>query len=440
LQSLAPEGFGPWTPEFVVQGAVSEDCLYLNVWAPTSDHDKAYPVLVWIHGGAFVQGSGSVPIYSGRALAEQGVVVVTINYRLGVMGFFQHPDLGSTPGEVASGNFGLMDQLAALQWVQDNIAALGGDPQAVTLAGQSAGAVSVHALVNSSHSAGLFHRAIAMSGPPSLGLFHSTADAQAQARALAAGTMHHGMAELRSAPAQHILTLASQQPWYGPIIDGTLVPIRPPGSLVGVSPQDVPMLMGQTADENSALDPHFASTDPGDLRQLLKSYFGDQDQRMADLYGLVDGDDAAPIYRSVCTDRWLLSLWAWATQRQQQCRSPIYVYHFEHVPSGPQSERYGSFHTSDVPYCFMTLDASAWRGLTSTDRAISSRTARQWLNFIKTGDPNETGSSDWPIFRHETPMMWSIGATSGPKPMFSAHRLQALTAYVAEGGRLSVLP
>lgn len=163
-QGVTPNGFGPWTHEYVVTSAVSEDCLYLNVWTPAKTSGEKLPVLVWIHGGGFSGGSASVPIYDGSKLAAKGVVVIAINYRLGLYGFLAHPALTAESPAHASGNYGLLDQVAALQWIKANVAAFGGDPDRVTIAGQSAGAMSVHHLIASPLAKGLFAQAIAQSG------------------------------------------------------------------------------------------------------------------------------------------------------------------------------------------------------------------------------------------------------------------------------------
>jgi len=440
-QALMPEGFGPWTHEFVTQGQVSEDCLYLNIWAPARADPAPCPVLVWIHGGAFMQGAGSIPIYNGRALAEHGVVVVTINYRLGALGFFQHPDLALEASGPPNGNFGLMDQLAALAWVQQNIAAFGGDPQCVTLAGQSAGAVSVHALLGSPQAAGLFHRAIAMSGPPALGLVRTLEDGQALAAQLRASDGPSTLADLRALPAQSLLTQASALPWFGPVIDGELVPAWPPGSAADKPLHDVPVLVGQTADELSGLDPRFASDAPDDLQRLLRAYYGEQDSPAWQArYAQRCGADVARTYRAVCTDRWLLALWAWAKARQGGCQSAAFVYHFEHVMPGPDAAVYGSFHTSDVPYAFMTLDAAPERAHAPTDHAVSQALAEHWVRFMRTGNPNPPGAADWPALDAQAPVMWAISSQPGARPMFAPAWLQAFAAHVQAGGPLAILP
>jgi para-nitrobenzyl esterase len=268
-QVLAPQGFGPWTPAFVASGAISEDCLFLNVWAPAAPAATPRPVLVWIHGGGFVQGSGAVPIYHGHALAAQGVIVVTINYRLGVLGFLAHPELtreSETPE--GCGNFGLQDQIAALRWVKSNIAAFGGDPQAVTVAGQSAGALSVHMLLASTLTQGLFQRAVALSGPPELVPVPSHAQAEQSGLAFAAEVQQRDISGLRALPVEQLTRTLGPAPRFGPMVDGALLPAWPPKTDLATWGQPVPMIVGLTADENSGLDPNYGIADPGALARL----------------------------------------------------------------------------------------------------------------------------------------------------------------------------
>lgn len=214
-QAVSPQGFGPWTHEYVVAGDISEDCLFLNVWAPLKK-GKLRPVLVWIHGGGFNSGSGAIPIYHGAALAARGAVVVTINYRVGVFGFLAHPDLTREAGGAPPANFGLMDMVAALRWVKANIAAFGGDPAAVTIAGQSAGAMAVQDLVSAPMAKGLFQRAIGESGLPRA--LTSLGDAEAQGTAFAREKGATSIAALRALPAEALQSSRGGQ--CGPLRSG----------------------------------------------------------------------------------------------------------------------------------------------------------------------------------------------------------------------------
>jgi para-nitrobenzyl esterase len=423
-QPVEPKGFGPWTHEYVVQHDVSEDCLYLNVWAPADDAGSSKPVLVWIHGGAFCQGSGSVAIYDGRALASQGVVVVTINYRLGVLGFLAHPDLGRESGTSAGyGNFGLQDQIAALRWVQANIAAFGGDPDAVTVAGQSAGAVSVHMLMSSPLAAGLFHRAIAQSGPPTLVPIKSREQAEADGLALAAELREPGVRALRALSVQELTRTLAPGPRFGPMVDGVVLPAWPPQLGLAQGTSSVPMIVGQTADENSGLDPDYGSADPARLSLLMQRYFGDQAPQMSAHYLQSASERVDVAYRAASLDRWLTALWHWAEHRWRRGCAPMFAYLFEHIQPGPDAARYGAFHTSEVPYALATLDAAPQRPFTDIDRRVCAITSNYWLNFVKTGNPNGQCLAHWPELDPGSPVMLRIGERVEPADMFSESML-----------------
>jgi para-nitrobenzyl esterase len=410
-QQLAPTGFGPWTTEFVVSGPVGEDCLFLNVWAPGQRAAALRPVLVWIHGGGFVHGSGSVPIYDGRALAERGIVVVTINYRLGVLGFLAHPDLAQESESPAGyGNFGLLDQIAALRWVQANIAAFGGDPGAVTVAGQSAGAVSVHMLVASAGAQGLFQRAIAQSGPPELVPVPTRAQAEATGLAFAAELQQTDLAGLRALSTDALTGRQASGLRFGPMADGSLIPAWPPyaapaNHATWGSP--VPMIIGQTADEDSGLDPDYVNADQAD--------------------------------RDAARERWLAALWHWAYHRGEVTDAPLYAYLFDHCMPGPQAERYGAFHTSDVPYALGTLDALRQRPLTALDHDLSTLMSGYLLDFIRTGNPNGNARPHWPALQADSPISLRISAHSEAVPMFPAERLDAVREHLRRVGTATVL-
>ncbi|MDT7838580.1 carboxylesterase/lipase family protein [Aquabacterium sp. OR-4] len=419
-QAVMPEGFGPWTREYVVQDEVSEDCLYLNVWTPATRAAGPCPVLVWIHGGAFCQGSGSVPIYEGRALAAQGVVVVTLNYRLGVLGFLSHPALSQEDPAQGGGNFGLQDQLAALRWIQDNIAAFGGNPGAVTLAGQSAGALSVHMLVASPRARGLFHRAIAQSGPPTLAPIRNRAEAEADGCAFVDSLQAATPDALRSWPVAALTRTLAPGPRFMPMVDGVLLPAWPPQRSPQHLGSDVPMLVGQTADENSGLDPAYAGDDGTALDALLQRQAGSAAPALAEAYRQACAGDTGAAYHAASRDAWLAALWDWASQRLGHTHSPVYAYHFDHAPPGPETQRYGAFHTAEVPYVMSTLHAAPDRGYSSDDHALSALASRYWLNFVRTGNPNSPGMPPWPALDDRVPRMLRIAPDPTVEPMLSA--------------------
>ena len=290
----------PWTEEFMHQGEVSEDCLYLNVWTQAAYSEQPKPVLVYIHGGAFQEGSGSVAVYDGSSLAQKGLVVVTINYRLGILGFFAHPDLSADSPHQASGNYGLLDQVAALQWVKKNIAAFGGDPENVTVAGQSAGAMSVFLLTASPFAKGLFKRVIVQSDPGGLASFGLTdlrsvaiplSDAEEAGREYVANHNLQSVQEMRIMTTNELSSLPSAR--FSPVIDGVLLT----GDVSTIYDRglqhQVPMMTGFNADEGSAF-PGYGQTTLEEYQKSAHERYDDDGDLFLSLYP-ADSDSAAGI-------------------------------------------------------------------------------------------------------------------------------------------------
>jgi para-nitrobenzyl esterase len=434
-QSVGAKGFGPWTHEYVVQGEASEDCLYLNVWT-TGRAGPPRPVLVWIHGGGFSQGSGSVPIYDGANLAGQGVVVVTINYRLGVFGFLAHPELTADNAGGARGNFGLEDMVAALRWVRANISAFGGDPNAVTIAGQSAGAMAVHDLVVSPMAKGLFQRAIAESGLPSTAPAPPLAEAQKAGAEFARAKGAASLAELRAlTPEQLTAGPALQGPRFFPIADGVVLPASPAELYARGAFADTPMLVGLNADEGSAMSPGYGSGDAAALKGLIARNFAPMADRFAAFYPASTEAERGAASKAVARDSGLAGLWLWARDRIRRGRQPVYAYQFTHAEPGPQAARYGAFHSAEIPYALRTLDKSPERPFTGEDRALSLQVSGYWLAFIRTGDPNGGGRPAWPKLAPEAPKILSLGEPTHARALFDAEKLEAVNALAAAGGR-----
>jgi len=424
-QAVSPQGFGPWTHEYVIQGDISEDCLFLNVWAPAHAKGKV-PVLVWIHGGGFNSGSGSIPIYDGRALAARGIVVVTINYRVGIFGFLAHPDLTREAAGGPNANFGLQDMIAALRWVRANIGAFGGDPRAVTIAGQSAGSMAVHELIASPLAKGLFARAIGESGLVDPGDAPPLAQAEAAGLAFAREKGAASIAEMRTMPAEALAaSKGGNQVRFVPILDGVLLPGLHPASRV-------PTLLGYAADEGSALGGDYGSSDPAMLQHLLADHYGASAARFAPFYPASTDKERAESNRQVRRDSGAGSIYAWAERRG--ANPPIFAYRWAHVEPGPQSDRWLAFHSSEIPYVFQTLDAAPERGFTAADRLLSQRISSYWLNFIRNGDPNGGGLPAWPRFDPANPRILNIGDRIETRPLLPADRMRAMRGFVAEGG------
>ena len=420
-------GLGPWTSEYEPHGAVSEDCLYLNIWAPPV-HSKPLPVMVWIHGGAFTAGSGSVSIYNGSALAQDGIIVVTINYRVGVYGFLASPDLTREAG--TSGNYGLLDQIAALQWVHDNIAAFGGDPAHVTIAGQSAGAASIHDLMISPLAKGLFQQAIAESGSglnPGPGDF-ATAEYHGTALATAAGVT--GLDALRQLTPEALAAAAAKSKADGvsqsfaPVIDGRVLP-----SASEIA--DVPVLTGMTANEDSYMS-FFA---PGIITP--EAYTAEVNNRFgalaADILRLYPAATTAASRDALQRDGELAGMDGWATTYGLHAHAPVFAYLWTHAEPGPEAARYGAFHSSEISYVFRTFAASD-RPYSDADHALSDTISHYWVNFVKTGDPNATGLPSWPAYTPAQPVIEEIGDRPGARPILPPATLDLLRRHLAAGG------
>jgi para-nitrobenzyl esterase len=397
IQNITGEREGqPWTKEFMASGPLSEDCLYLNIWTPAKSANEKRPVFVYIYGGGFFEGSTAIPIYDGEGLAKKGVVMVTFNYRLGVLGFFSHPELTKESDHNASGNQGLLDGVAALQWIHDNIAAFGGDPSNVTIAGQSAGAAAVHNLVASPIAKGLFHRAIAESGSSLGGNVTKLADAEANGVKFAQQKSAKSLAELRALTPEQLTAQpagAPAGPRFGPIVDGYLLP-APIDDIVAQGKQnDVPILTGATADEGGA-SPNPVITVVA-FQARAKQRFGDQADAFLKLYPASTDAEAGQANNDSSRDQQRMSLYAWAQARTKTSKAKVYTYFWTHPMPGPNAGKFGAFHSSEVPYALNTLYMSD-RPFIANDYRIEDQISSYWVNFAKTGDPNGRGLPQWP--------------------------------------------
>jgi para-nitrobenzyl esterase len=380
-----------------------EDCLYLNVWAPAKRPKGRLPVMVFIPGGGYTNGATSLPLYWGDRLAKRGVVVVTIAYRLGVLGFLAHPELTAESAHHSSGNYGLMDQAAALAWVKRNIAGFGGDPGRVTIFGQSAGAMSVSMLMASPLAQGLFQGAIGESGglfeplqlAPNYALGVAERDGVSYAKSVGAASL----AELRRLPAANLLHGEGYKVAH-PVVEPYALPLSPYDAFAAGKQARVPILVGWNAEEPRSLT-DLSKVRAATFTEDIRKAFGPLPGAMIDAYP--HADDAQAVQGRVGFERDLRFAWddwAWA-RLQASAGPPVYVYRFERrppFPSGSVRAGWGASHFAELWYVFDHLDQETW-AWTAADRWLADAMAGYWVNFAKRGDPNGPGRAAWPRFQ-----------------------------------------
>jgi para-nitrobenzyl esterase len=391
---------------------MSEDCLYLNVWAPADSSAERLPVMVWIHGGGLTKGSGTRIGYDGAALVRRGVVVVTINYRLGPFGYLAHPGLTAESEHGSSGNYGFLDQIAALEWVQRNIASFSGDPDRVTIFGESAGSTSVCLLMATPLAEGLFHRAIGQSG----GAFGRTVllDAEfggrpsheAVGEAFAAelvGEEGAAVEAMRAASTQQVLETYERLGGraYGinrAVVDGWVLPDDVDTIFAEGRHHDVPVIVGSNADEGPPLYERWVPKDSAAYAEYVAATYGDLAEEFLELYPT---GDAATIWdsylKSLGQARFAWTMINWARQ-MENVSSTAWLYHFTHVPPIPDADRYGAYHAGEIVYVFDNLDLASFEVVRESDRKLAAIMSRYWVNFAGTGDPNGDGLPAWAPF------------------------------------------
>ena len=388
-----PKPFSMWSAEFLIpEKEISEDCLYLNVWTPAKKSDEKRPVLVWIYGGGFVSGGANVPVYDGEALAKKGIIFVSLNYRVGPFGFFAHPELSKESGHHASGNYGLMDQLAGIAWVKKNIAAFGGDPEQITIAGQSAGAMSVNLLVASPLAKGLFNKAIAESGAAFAKENMLLPQAEQEGERIAASLQAESLEQLRAIPAAELLNKA--QSVFRPIVDGYVIEDLVANTFAANKQNQVALLTGWNESEGLTFDPPKPAAA---YKEQINTQFGPDAQKMLSFYPASNEEEAIKSQYELARDMIFgRQNYAWA--HAQSKHSKTYVYYFrKKVPGKGEYAKYGAFHTGEVPYVLNNLSFSD-RPWTDADRKLADELSSYWANFVKTGNPNGKGLPDWPAF------------------------------------------
>ncbi|MGH9163484.1 MAG: carboxylesterase/lipase family protein, partial [Vicinamibacteraceae bacterium] len=379
-------------------GPTSEDCLSLNVWTTNLGGKTKQPVMVWLHGGSFTIGSGGE---EASSLASLGVVVVTLNYRLGLLGFMAHPELTKESPHASSGNYGLLDQIAALRSVQRNIAAFGGDPDRVTLFGHSSGAGAVLQLMASPLAQGLFHRAISQSG--SLGDSQPLAAAEAMGVEIATRLgvqAANALQGLRAMPVERLLEVAPRG--FEAVTDGWLLP-EPVTAFLADRPNGMPLLVGATANEASIFA--LPSMARGAYRDMLRENSTSHAERLLALYPAASDDETSAAATRYMTDQDFVCPARYAAARS----TPTWLYLVSAPPAAsPSAQRHGPFHGSDLRFLFK---ADTGVPLSGSGETVRDAMRRYWVRFAATGNPNEPGLPEWPVYDEARPRHLDFGDT-----------------------------
>ena len=412
----------------------SEDCLYHNIWSPAKSAKDRIPVLVWIYGGGFNAGSTSETTYSGEKLAKKGVVFVSISYRVGQLGFMAHPELSAESPNHVSGNYGLLDMIAGLKWIQKNISAFGGDPNRVTIFGESAGGIAVSMLCASPLAKGLFHGAISQSGgsfgPPRPTTFPGEnlkrlPDAEIAGSNYVKNAGFSSIAEMRKVSADKLPAIRGLA-W--PIIDGYVITDDQYKLYEAKKFNDVPILVGYNSDEGASFSP---PKTPEDYIQAVKTRYGKFADDLIKAYPV--GETTVPkTARDLSRDAafgW--HTWVWARLHSRMGKTKAFYYYFDQHPDFPaDSPRfgYGSPHGQDVGFVFQHLNPNS-QNATPSDEVISEAMATYWTNFAKYGHPNGHGVPDWSAFSDKNPVVMHFNQTAHAGPVPSAESLKVLDAY-----------
>lgn len=427
--NCAQAGWGA-KPETITEGS-SEDCLYLNLWTPVKSTPKSkLPVMVWIHGGGFTGGSGSSPQNFGHEFTKNGVILVNINYRLGRLGYFAHPALNAEFPNELKGNYGYMDQIAALQWIQKNIAAFGGDPKNVTIFGFSAGGVSVHSLLTIPATKGLFHKLISESGGGRDGVLTGrpiskenadifyTVSAETIGMNFAKkqgieGTDAAALAKLRALKVEQIVDSGQEtdgvngpRTYSGPILDGKLVVETAESAYMAGRQPKIPLMIGNCSAEIGGAFVSNAKT-----KEELFASFGDLEAEARAAYDADGSKTFNEVIAKFNTD------WVWGEPARMTARvflakqAPAYMYQFGYVPANAQQRSpYGAGHGSEVSFAFNTLNAR-WgppAEPTAQEKELAKNMNIYWTNFAKTGNPNGEGLPNWSLYNNKNQDMLDI--------------------------------
>jgi para-nitrobenzyl esterase len=419
----------------------SEDCLYLNVWTPAKSEKERLPVLVYVYGGGFVAGAASEARYDGENLAKKGVIVVNMNYRLATFGFFSHPELTHESGHKASGNYGLLDQVAALEWVRKNIKAFGGDPNKVTIGGESAGSFSVSALMASPLSSKLIHGAIGESGAfftSGAGTLAASplADSEKAGVKFAKSLGADSIAALRAKSADEILKASpkGEDGAFQPNIDGYFLPQEVSLIYKEGKQSHIRLLAGWNADEAKIWFRMSNKVTVAQFTEEAHKTYGDQAEAFLKLYPATTDAEAQRSAEDYADDKFIVySTWAWLQAQAKTGKSPIYCYSFDQIrpvatdSKIPQSAM-GAVHASELEYVFQALN-SLNVPLRDQDTKAADTISSYFANFIKTGDPNGSGLPKWPVYAPEEYPVMHIAAESHVAPELHRARWAFLNTY-----------
>ncbi|HYE74607.1 MAG TPA: carboxylesterase/lipase family protein, partial [Blastocatellia bacterium] len=417
---------------------MSEDCLYLNVWTPAKTGREKLPVLVYFYGGGFIAGDGSEPRYDGESMATKGIVAVTVNYRLGVFGFFAHPELTKESPHRASGNYALLDQNAALQWVQKNIAAFGGDSKRVTIAGESAGSIAVSAQMASPLSKNLIAGAIGESGSI-LGALSAAPLAEVEQNGVkfAASVNATSLAALRAIPAEQLLEATAKPgtPRFSPTVDGYFFPKDPFAIFAAGEQAKVPLLVGSNSEESGYFGV-IGREKPTveNYRKALQRLYNDKAEEVFKLYPASTEEEVLDAAQELASDRFIAySTWKWIDLATKTGGKPSYYYLYSRprpamrpemgdavpglaggVVRGPQAANTprppnrGAAHSAEIEYAMGNLDSNKVYAWTPDDYKVSKVMQEYFANFIKTGNPNGKGLPEWPTFSSNQRMIIDV--------------------------------
>jgi para-nitrobenzyl esterase len=420
--------------------APSEDCLYLNIWTPAKRAEERLPVMVWIHGGGFVAGATVEQLYHGEHLAKKGVVVVTIGYRLGLLGFLAHPGLSAENDRRVSGNYGLLDMIAALQWVQRNISTFGGNPKRVTIFGESAGAIAVSMLCASPLAKDLFHGAISQSGgsfgPIRSGggpgeNMQSLADAERAGETWALKAGASSVADLRRLPADKLIVSTPGQGGVAwPVMDGWIIPNDQYKLYQAGRYNDTPILVGYNSDEGATFPG--ARTSEAYIESVRQRYSNFAEKLLA-LYPAGEGNPARTARDLQRDTAFGWHTWTWVRLQSKKGKTKAFLYYFDHhpeYPAGSPKAGYGAAHSDEMPLVFQQFGLPGRPQASVIDQVMSEIITTYWTNFAKTGDPNGAGLPNWPAFSNAKPQaMHFIAGKAKAGSVVNEDGLKALDAY-----------